>query len=246
MKNQKTMFALLFVLMLGLLTSACAPAIARAAQEVQETPAAQLRTLNVVGTAQEALDPDIAYITIGVHTENKDAKAAVDSNNVQAQKVIDALKGVGVAVKDMRTNNFSIYPQDEWGPDGAKIGSKFVVDNTVYVTLRDLDKVGDILTVAVEAGANSIYGVTFDVADKTKALEAARAKAIENAREQAEELAKAAGVELGDIQSISYYNSGSVPLYDAKVAMGMGSGGVPISTGQLMISADVSVTFVIR
>ncbi len=242
MKNRNKLIVLSLVLIVAIALSACAAG----ATSQDRNP---VHSINVVGSAQAALTPDVAYISIGVHTENKDAKEAVASNNSQAQTVMDALKAAGVDAKDLLTTNFSIYPADEYAPTGEKLGSKFVVDNTVYVTLRDLTKVGDILGTAVDAGANSINGITFDVADKTKFLADARAQAVAHARSQAEELAKAAGVELGPVQSISYYNSSPIPLYDVKSANAAGMGGgasVPISAGQMTMTVEVNVTFEIK
>jgi uncharacterized protein YggE len=82
------------------------------------------------------------------------------------------------------------------------------VDNTVFVTLRDLESLGDVLDAVIEAGANSINGIQFDVADRTEALSEARKAAVADARAQAEELAAAAGLELGAIQNISTYGGG--------------------------------------
>lgn len=241
MNTQKTILVSI-LLALVVLTSACASPAPSAAQP------ASPRTLSVNGNAQASLTPDVAYINIGVHSENADAKEAVASNNVTAQAVTDALKALGVDEKDIRTSNFSIYPQDEWGPDGQKIGTKFVVDNTVYVTLRDLTKIGDILGAAIAAGANSINGIQFDVADKTPFLAEARTAAVENARLQAQDLAKAAGVELGEVQSINYYNAYASPVALDMKSVGIGGGGasVPVSSGQLTISVDVSVVYEIK
>jgi uncharacterized protein YggE len=231
-----------FVLIVATLLSGCVgPAT---------TPAAQPHTLNVNGSAQVMLTPDIAYISIGVHTEAKDATEAVASNNSKSQAVVDALQGQGVDVKDIRTTNFSIYPMDQYNPTtGEKTGTVFAVDNTVYVTLRDLSKVGAILDAAIAAGANSVYGISFDVENKDAALAEARAKAVENARAQAEQLAQAAGVTLGAIQSISYYNSSPVPMYYDNKGIGGGdraNASVPISAGQLTITVDVSVSYEIK
>lgn len=241
MNTRNKYFLLSLVLLLAVGLSACAGQTASQAQS-------PVRSLNVIGSAQVFLTPDVAYFSIGVHTENKDAKEAVASNNALAQKVIDALKAAGVDAKDVRTTSFSIYPMDEWAPTGEKLGSKFVVDNSVYVTLRDLTKVGEVLGAAVDAGANTVSGITFDVEDKTQILAGARAEAIAHARSQAEELANAAGVELGDVQSINYYNSSPIPLYDVKSvsAAGMGGGDVPISAGQMSITVEVNVSFEIK
>ena len=241
----RTKFSIVsIVLLAAVILSACAAGAPAAA------PASvQPRTMTVDGQVQVSSAPDVAYISIGVHSEDPNAAAAVASNSAQAQKVIDALTAMGVAAEDLQTTNFSIYPQDEYDVEGKKIGTRFVVDNTVYVTLRDLTKVGEVLGAAVEAGANSIYGITFDVADKTALLQDARTQAIAEARKQAEQMAAAAGVTLGEVQSINYYNNVPVPMYDSKVvrAEGMGGGGVPpVAVGQMTFTVNVSMTFIIK
>ena len=191
----RTKFLVFAVLVFALVLSACGPAtINQAAPE-------NVRTLNVNGVGQVYLTPDIAYIYIGVHTEGATASEAVDANKVQTNAVIDALKKAGVDEKDIRTTNFSIYPSQQYGPDGKVTGTVYMVDNTVYVIVRDLDGLGSLLDDAISAGANTINSIQFDVADKTQAVKEARAKAVEDAKTQAQELADAAGVSLGSIQN---------------------------------------------
>jgi hypothetical protein len=208
----------------------------------------QPRTINVTGNAQVILAPDIAYISIGVHSEAKSAAEAVASNNSQTQAVIDAIKGQGVDAKDIQTTNFSVYQQEKFAPTGESLGTFFMTDNTVYVTMRDITKIGDILDAAINAGANTIYGISFDVQDKEAALATGRDQAMTDAQAQAEALAIAAGVTLGDVQSISYYSSSPSPIYYDNKAAGMGGGGasVPISAGQLTLSVSVSVVYGIK
>lgn len=228
------------VLVLALLLSACVGV------PVAETQ--QPRTLSVSGSAKIVLTPDIAYISIGVHTEAREAREAVANNNSQAQEVVAALTGLGIEARDIQTVNFSIYPQEKWSPTGESLGTFFTVDNTVYVTVRDIQKIGEILDAAIAAGANNVYGISFDVENKEAALSEGRAQAVENARTQAEELAKAAGIELGPIFSISYYGSSPSPIYDYKIApqVGYGNAAVPISPGQLTMTVDVSVVYEIK
>ena len=209
----------------------------------------QLRNINVTGNAQVILAPDIAYITIGVHSEAQTAKDAVANSNTQTQAVIDAIKAQGVDAKDIQTTNFSVYQQTKTGPNGENQGTYFSTDNSVYVTMRDLTKIGTILDASITAGANSIYGITFDVKDKEAALATGRDQAMADAKAQGEQLAKAAGATLGDVQSISYYSSVPSPIYyDNKVAAaGVGGGGsVPISSGQLTLTVSVTVVYGIK
>jgi uncharacterized protein YggE len=209
----------------------------------------QPKTISVTGNAQVILAPDIAYISIGVHSEAKAASDAVASNNSQSQAVIDAIKGQGVDPKDIQTTNFNVYQQEKTSPTGESLGTYFMVDNTVYVTIRDISKIGPVLDASIAAGANNIYGITFDVQDKEAALATGRDQAMADAKTQAEQLAKAAGVTLGDVQSVSYYSSSPSPIYyDSKAApAGIGGGGsVPISAGQLTLTVMVSVTYGIK
>jgi uncharacterized protein YggE len=225
------------VLVLALVLSACGPAAS-----------AQSRTLNVSGNGTVYLTPDIAYIYIGVHTEEADVALAVNRNNTQTQALVDALKNMGVAAADIQTSNFSVYTNQSYDKlSGQSNGTYYAVDNTVYVTVRDLTKLGSLLNTAVGAGANNINSITFDVADKTAAMAQARQKAMVNASDLADELAKTAGVKLGTIQSITYSDNSPTPYY------GMGGGGaaapnasVPIQPGQTQISVTVSVTYYIK
>ncbi len=210
---------------------------------------AQPRTINVTGNAQVILSPDIAYISIGVHTEAATAKDAVASSNTQTQAVIDAIKSQGVDSKDIQTTNFSVYQQTKTGPNGENQGTFFSTDNTVYVTMRDLTKIGNILDASIASGANSIYGITFDVQKKDAATQAGRDQAMSDAQAQAEQLAKAAGATLGAVQSITYYGNTPTPIYyDTKAApAGIGGGGsVPISSGQMTLTVSVNVTYALK
>ena len=238
MRNNKVSI-FVFSLVLALALSACG------------TAAAQPRTLNVSGNGTVSLTPDIAYITIGVHTEDPAIATAVKNNNTQAQAVVDALKKAGIAGKDIQTSNFSVYSNNGQSFDkttGQPInGGYYAVDNTVNVTLRDLSHLGSVLNTAVGAGANNINSISFDVADKTTAMEEARQKAMANAGSLATELAKTAGVQLGEIQAISYSDNSPLSSY------GMGGGGaaapnasVPIQPGQTQISVTVSVTYALK
>jgi uncharacterized protein YggE len=239
----RTKFFVFALVAFALVLSACVPTTIN--QDAQPV----VRTLNVNGVGQVYLTPDIAYIYIGVHNEAANASDAVDANKDQTNAVIDALKSAGVVEKDIRTTNFSIWPSQQYAPDGTVSGTVYMVDNTVYIVVRDLEGLGDLLDSAISAGANSINSIQFDVADKTAAVKDARAKAVEDAKTQASELADAAGLSLGDIQNISFFDNSPFPISGGK-----GGGGdmmsvdasVPIQPGQLSISVSVSLVYEIK
>ena len=233
------------ILLAAVALSACAPS------GIAANPAAPQRTLNVTGAGQVSLTPDIAYIYVGVHSENASASDAMTENNSRTQVMIEALKKAGIDEKDIRTTNFSIWQQDKYDPlTGQPSGVKvYSVDNTVYVTVRKLDSLGSLLDTLVKAGANNINSIQFDVADKTAAIKQARDAAVQDAKTQAQELAAVAGVTLGEITSVSFYEATSSPVMDG---FGKGGGGgaeaaaVPIQPGQMTLTVTVSMTYEIK
>ncbi len=240
--KQHALIAALVVLAMAL--TACGPTTLVA------NPAPPQRMLNVTGTGTVNLTPDVAYINIGVHTEMDTAADAVSANNSQTQQVISALTQAGVAAKDIRTSNFSIYPNAQYDPQtNQKIKTTYVVDNTVSVTVHQIANLGDILDATVKAGANSINSIQFDVADKSQAIKDARDAAVKDARSQASELAAASGVTLGDLQSVNFYDNIPTPT---TTLFGKGGGGggeaaaVPIQSGQMTLTVTVSMTYAIK
>jgi uncharacterized protein YggE len=252
-RMRKNNLYLFVILMLSLLLTACS-GIAFA-QEA--TPVAAYgydrqtaRTMAVSGSGKAYLTPDTAYINIGVHTEGKNASEAVTTNNSQSNKVIAALKSQGIDEKDIQTTNFSIYPQQQYDSQGKPTGEIiYQVDNSVIVTVRNIDNVGQVLDAAVKAGANSINSVEFEVADKNKALSDARKAAVTDARKKAEELASAAGIDLGEVQTITEYTSGdSIPVYKsgAPAPMAAEASSVPIQPGQMVLTVEVNIVYAIH
>ncbi len=205
------------------------------------------RQISVSGVGKVYIVPDMAYIYIGVHTENKDVSAALTANNQQAQQIADTLTGLGVAKEDIQTSAFNVSPQTNYNADGTKSDTTYSVDNTVYVKITDLQKLGDILNAVVQNGANSINGISFDVADRTTAEEQARKMAIDDAKAKAQDLANLAGVQLGDLITVSTSTpSTPSPVYDARSMVNAAQSSVPVAAGQLVIEIDATMSYAIK
>ena len=239
MKNKLTILA--SVLLLGILLSACGPTTVYTQSEPP------MRTITVTGTGAVTLTPDLAYVYIGVQTQDASASVAMSSNTSLAGAVIAAIKAVGVEDKDIQTSNFSISPQPIYDEAYNITGYTYMVQNTVHVTVRDLDKLGSLLDAAFEAGANTINSISFDVADRTEPVSQARLAAVENARRQADELAEATGVSIGEVQTISYYDSTPIVRDYVEVrTMSDSAGSVPIQSGSMEISTTVTIVYAIK
>jgi uncharacterized protein YggE len=242
--------ALAALALLGVFATAAFAQTETPAALAQETKAAT-RTVSVNGSGKVILTPDIAYVTVGVQTISENASEAVSANNSSTQKVIDALKAAGIADKDLQTTNFSISPQQDYDPSTGKPTGKitYTVNNSVFVTVRDINNVGQVLDASIQAGANNIGGIQFDVWDKTQALSTARKSAVADARSKAEELAGAAGVTLGAVQTINEYTSGGpVPMYDMRAAVPApaAAASVPVQAGQMTLTVEVSIVYEIQ
>ena len=240
---KKTLLSVLALLILGTFISGCA---------LTPSSNAPVRTMEVNGTGTVELEPDIAHVNIGVRSQAPEIADALDQNNASAEAIIESLVDLGVNESDIQTRNFNIYPQQEQPRPMMEFDieevpqeslTTFVVENTVSVTVRELGSLGEILSRVIAEGANTIYGVTFDIENREEAVAEARKLAIEDAKEQAQTIASAAGIDLGPIHSINISKNGAVPMERA-VAMEAAQGGsVPISEGSLTIRVNAYITF---
>ena len=237
MKHKITIISMIALIALSL--SACATP---AAITVNSSP--QIPQISASGSGLVHVVPDIAYVYVGVRSEGKTVSEALTKNKRAAQSIKDSLIAQKIAEKDIQTSSFNIYPQ-QYNAAGQAVPTFYIVENTVYVTIRNLDTIETVLDQVANNGANSINGVYFDLANKAAAQEQARQMAVEQAKKQAEQIAAVMGVKLGKLISINVF-SGSAPY----AVEGKGGGGgvmaassVPISTGQMNITADASLAF---
>ena len=239
----------------GLLaTSAVGGGIAKA-QEDMATPVASgmalgVPTVSVSGHGSVNVPPDTASVSIGVDVIRPTLGEAQELATTQATAVIDSLKEAGIAEEDIQTDFFSVNILRDYSENAdPTLITGFEIIHQLRVTVRDTDQLGELLDAAVNAGANSIYGVTFYVEDQTEAASEARAEAVEDARNRAEELAAAAGMTLGPVVAISEGTSPIVsPVYDMARGGGMGAGqaAAPVEPGSTTVAVDVTMTFELR
>lgn len=239
--------SVLFIALGALILAACGTAT-----PVTVTGGSSVPTtgVSVTGHGEVRMAPDVAYVTIGVHTTGTNVSDVVAANADQVASVMASLADLGIAPEDMQTSNFNVYASDSYDPaTGLASGTNYTVDNQVNVTARDLANLGALLDRAVSSGANSIWGVSFDVSDKDAAQAEARDEAVQDAVAEAQALASAAGVSLGSVISISYTPTGY--YYGPYYGMGGGGGAAEAATtsivpGQITVSADVTVTYAIK
>ncbi len=201
--------------------------------------------ISVTGEGKVSARPDIAVLNATIMTENATVSEAQAQNTRSSDAVMKFLKEQGVEDKDVKTTNYSIYPQYFY-PQYAKPSiTGYQVRNMLEIKIRDLSKVDKILGGVVTNGANEIGNVAFTIENPDKLKEEARQKAIENAKAKAKVLAKDLGVRISKIVGFSESSNGGVPpIFYAEAAYGKGGGGGPdLAQGEQEIKIFVTVTY---
>ena len=205
--------------------------------------AANTVTASGAGTSQAV--PDTAEMSFGVTTTSPNAKSALDEASRSAAQIASAVKKQGIAGEDIQTQDVSVYPQTV-NQSGKQVITGYQASLSVTVKVRDISKLGEVISAANAAGANDISGPTFTVADPAPARAKAIEEAVADARKSAEAMAKAAGKSVGAVLSMSSSDAGVAPMsYGASDVAGAAKS-VAIQPGQLDITANVVVVFELK
>lgn len=206
------------------------------------------RTVSVTGTGIVNAKPDTASISVGVVSNAKTAREALDKNTAAMTGVIGELKGQGIAPKDIQTSNFSVNPRYQHFKDGkpaAVVG--YTVTNSATIVVRNLKNLGAILDLTVSRSSNRINGIQFSVDDVDELENKARRRAMKDARQKADLYATAGNAEIGQILTISEdaISRPPQPVFRRAAIEARGSP-VPIEAGEQQITARVQVSWELK
>lgn len=214
----------------------------------QETPVA--RQIVVTGEGQVQAAPDMATLSIGVGHEAPTAAEAMAEVSGTVQQIFTRLTELGVAPRDVQTASLRIDPiwrdRNRSTPEEPPEIVGFRAQNDVTVRLRDMARLGEVIGLLVEDGANRLSGVSFGAQSPDLHMTEARRLAVVDAQARAALYAKTAGVELGPvIEIVEPGNSGGPgPMFARAESMSV-VGDVPVAGGELTFSAQVRMTFAI-
>lgn len=215
--------------------------------KVSAETATEMHIVSVSGVGTILVKPDLAYIQIGVQTRDVDAAVAQEANKVNMNAVIDALKKMGIKEGDIQTTNYNIYRTYDYAKpvmEGQEPPMYYQVDNTVKVTVRSIDTVGDTIDVAFGAGANTINSITFDVSNRDELYQKALELAMKSAKDKANAIMKTFGESADKPHKVyeAMYSSG--PYVNTMYAMdAVKEASSPIESGELAISANLTVEY---
>ncbi len=207
---------------------------------------APIVTLSVSGIARAK--PDRAMLNAGVQTKAVSAADAMAQNARQMQSVLAALKGKGVADKDIQTSSVSLTQDYEYGEKG-QVFKGYVANNSVSVRMKDIGKIGTVLDTLVNAGATNVSGPSFMVENDSALTEAARLDAMQQAARLSAFYAKNAGFGKARLLSISEVQdmAGPMPMANMKaMTESSGNAGTPIEPGEVASQINITVRYVLE
>ncbi len=219
---------------------------------IMEQPGQQSQNAIIVqGNTEFDVAPDLAKLRFRIETMSLTAQDAQLRNREIGASVKAALTQAGVRANELETVDYRIEKVQEWDQEKQRtVDRGYRASNAFVVSTKDLEKVGPLLDVGVQAGANNVESISFELSDekqnevKTEALR----KATQNARSKAEALADGAGVRLGKVLSLSENSYVVMPFYRESMMAKADMGGMEVPTTEVSpqdvrISAQVSVSY---
>lgn len=208
---------------------------------------------HVVTSGQSSVDatPDIATLSIEVSVSSKDAAEAKKQTDARVAQYFDFLQKNNIEKKDIDAANLRTQPEYDYLKDGKSVLKGYRAVRQVQVTLRQLDKLNELLDGALKSGLNEIRSVELGVANPEQYRDKARQAAIEDATRQAGQLAKGFNATLGPVYSIRYHFANYQPMpmarmYKAADAAPMTSAAQTYEQQSIHFDDQVDVVFEIQ
>jgi len=240
MSNKKMFTVFVLALLAVFMVSGCGT-------QVNTGATGEPMVIQTYGEAELKAEPDLARIGLAVETRGSSAEQAVEENARLANAVFDALKSYGLDEDEIKTGSYRLHSYREWydeRPDGEEVIT-FQAVNEVVVSTSRIEEVGEIIDLAVKAGANNINFINFELEDpqalKVEALQAA----TEQAEMKAAAIAESAGEKISGLYRIREERTDYTPYtVRQEVAADMGMGApTPIAPDEVTVRAMVTAEF---
>lgn len=212
--------------------------------------AAEPNTIAVSGMAEQEVAPDMAYIDVGINVRADDAETARTQEAQIALQIRRALLGLAITDNELQNTSYYLYQEYKVDRNGVRTADKYVLDSSIKVTVKDLDKLSQVIDNVVEAGATNISNITYALSTQNIIQRQLLATAVENARDKAAVVANAGSRTLGNMLSadINSFDGGTIVAYGAnklRSTTNLAEDGVAtkLSPGKIKLNARVQVVF---
>jgi uncharacterized protein YggE len=209
------------------------------------------RTVSVQGEGVIATSPDQLRLTVQVNTQGQTASEAMRATSGKTAEILALLKSMGVDEKNIQTARVNVSPTYDYSKQIQPppiVGYNSSNDFSVLFKGKLMEKVGEFMDKAAEAGATNFGSFQYESSKHRELEREALSKAASDARTRAEVLAKELGAGLGRVLSIAENTTGQPPpLYvrggRSEAAM---VSSAPVMQGELLIRAEVTVVFELK
>ena len=204
------------------------------------------RWVSVTGNGVVDAEPDMATLRLGVVSTAKTSTLATESNSKSVRRIFKVLSEKGIQQDDYETTRFQLIPQRQYRKGQPPLITGYQVSNVLVVRIYNLDKVGEIMQAAIDAGGNNFESLVYSVDDTNELMEEARIRAVEDALEKAMALTEPLDAQVGPPLSIQELRRGGQPFHSP---MRMESAdalrsNVPVKgPSELSVACEVQVKF---
>ncbi|MDG6257809.1 MAG: SIMPL domain-containing protein [Methanomicrobiaceae archaeon] len=239
-------------LFMAVLLVACIAIFAPGAAQTEQDSGNE-RVIHVTGTGTVTTTPDQAEISLAVETENTDVKTAQAENAARMTKVINALKAAGLTEDNLSTTGYTIYPVYDDKPASSSIRwndkiKYYRVSNTLLVSLDEIDRVGEVIDLAVASGADRVNYLSFGLSDEKSAelRSEALGRAVQYARNDADAVTTAMNLAIVGVKEIHVggpvypVRYAETPAYDMAMSVP-----TPIEPTDVDVTATVTITYLL-
>lgn len=251
MKLSRKSNGIMMILLAMVLLVTILPLSATAHAEPAPGSSTDLTAVYVSGTATMKVQPDVAYVQLGVITREATAEKANEANRIKMDAVRKALAPYQLKDEEIKTIRFSTYPEYSYKDDERKLIG-YQVQHILEIKVRDLQKIGAILDAVHAAGVNEVDSIYFDTEKDAEYELQVLSEAMKNARVKADTIAKALNGKVVGVQSVTYNSPGSgpiiTPMYKEGAMMEMAADAVQtaIAPGEMEIRSDVQVIYQVK
>ncbi len=214
-------------------------------------------TIDVTGEGESFAIPNIATISYNAETRAKTVAEAQTSVNKIVANSLAFLKASGIEEKDIKTANYSAYPEYIYpcsdrpciaGVSNTPVVSGYLVTQSITVKIRDTEKTGEVIDGLGKVGVTGLSGPNYSVDNPESVKQEARQKAIANAEVKAKALAKDLGVRIVRIARYTEDTGGAYPspMYSKAEAMGSADQAASLPKGENTYTSRVTITYEVR
>lgn len=205
------------------------------------TAAANDGVIVVNGSGTIVAKPDIAYIQVGYEARNKEALAAQNEVKAKISAIMKLIKAQGIKDADIKTVNVSLYRTADYVKEVKN--EYYVATNTIEITVRNTDQVGQLIDEAVKGGSNQLGSVRFAVENQEKYQLEALKLAVKSAGNKAKAIAEVLEVKINKPSKVTENSSNGGIIYREASMMAKAADSTPVEVGTINIAVDVSVEY---